>query len=129
MASTKKAPQWEADAEEGPASSIGATLVRPNERVRPVSDLKFHIYSSVSNPRVFLILASPLALEKAPKPKRGEWYLFKIVPEIGRPRIGFSEEEAKDDIAKQGYHLIGVSIRSPALRAAAVPKRRIAKRS
>jgi hypothetical protein len=94
-----------------------------------VSDLKFHIYASVSNPHTYLILTSPDALETAPKPKRGEWHLFKTVPEIGRPRIGFSEEEAKSDIAKQGYHLIGVSIRSPALRPTAAPKRRIAKRS
>ena len=125
MASTKKAHEWKAGAEEDPATAgIGTTLAQAGERIRPVSTLQFYIYNSPSNPDVFLVLTSPDALESAPKPKRGDWHLFKIVPELGRPRIGFSEAEAKQDIARQGFHLVGISIQTRVTEGVAPPKRR-----
>jgi hypothetical protein len=38
------------------------------------------------------------------------WSHFKTVIESGRPRVGFSEADAKRDIDEQGFHLVRVTV-------------------
>jgi len=91
-------------------SWIGATLVPGGGVARPVSDLKFHIFQASWDSKLFLIVTDPGEAAKAVTPRGGDWLPFKVVPELGRPRIGFSESEAKEDIADHGYHLVSVAI-------------------
>jgi hypothetical protein len=94
------------------ADWIGARIVIPPE---PAADkvaggIVFHIFRASSDPALFAIADRAKPKTFPPAPNGGTWQLFKKVPEIGRRRVGFSETQAKADIARYGYHL--ASIRS-----------------
>jgi hypothetical protein len=72
--------------------------------------MTFHIFQASTDSGLFLITDRENPPDLPQCPKRGIWKPFKIVPESGRPRVGFSEADAKVDIAKQGYHLADVRI-------------------
>ena len=48
--------------------------------------------------------------ERLPACPRGSWQLFKTPQENGKPRVGFSEEEAKRGIARDGYYLFRLQL-------------------
>jgi hypothetical protein len=92
----------------------GAEVLRGGERhAQPVSLLLFHVYRASDDDDVFVI-ADHGDASRLPSCPAGTWQPFRILPETGKPRIGFSEQEAKRDIARQGHHLIRVQARAHA---------------
>jgi hypothetical protein len=92
-------------------------VLRAGERhAQPVSLLRFHVYRATEDDDVFLI-ADHGELARLPPCPAGTWRPFRILLETGKPRIGFSESEAKRDIARQGYHMVRVQARDHAQRA------------
>ena len=88
---------------------------RHNDRSGSVT---FFVYRASSDPDLFVVSDRESTKRFPPAPKRGTWLLFKVFPETGKPRIGFSEAEAKHDIAKQGFHFVRVSVQVPEAAAA-----------
>ena len=91
----------------------GAEVLGIGERhAQPVSSVRFHVYRASNDEDVFLI-ADHGDTARLPGCPSGAWRPFRILPETGKPRIGFSEAEAKRDIARQGYHLVRVRSLAP----------------
>ena len=72
--------------------------------------MTFHVFRASTTPSLYAINVTGDPLDLPPCPDRGNWQLFKRVPESGKPRIGFSEADAKADIEKQGFHLVRVNV-------------------
>ena len=91
----------------------GAELVRPGEphSSRPVAGgMTFQVFRASNEPDEFLVTDQEGA-SRLPRRRAGTWLPFRALPETGRPRVGFSEEEAKRDIASKGFHVVKVSVR------------------
>ncbi len=90
-----------------PSDWIGAWVLQAGERRAPPipGGFEFHIFRASTNPALFAITdrRNPAVLPNCPG--GGEWRLFKVVPETGQRRVGFSEAEAKSDIKRMGFHL------------------------
>ena len=115
-------PKVQGQAEDNPPTLresdwTGAEVLRRGERhAQPVSSLRFHVYRASADEDVFLI-AAHRDVARLPQCPAGAWRLFRVLSETGKPRIGFSEADAKHDIARQGYHLVQVQSREHAQRA------------
>lgn len=72
--------------------------------------MTFHVYRSSTDSSLFAVVAEKDEALLPPCPGDGEWRYFKRFPETGQPRVGFSEQEAKSDIRKKGYHLNRIDI-------------------
>ena len=92
---------------------VGARQVYPGNgpKRKIMNPDKFHIYRASNNHGLFAITFSQYMAKLPPCPGDGIWEQFKVVIETGQQRIGFSEEEAKKDIMKQGYHLCKVEVK------------------
>ena len=91
----------------------GAELVHPGEphSSRPLAPgTTFHVFRASNEPDEFLVTDEAGAAHPPERPS-GTWLPFRVFPETGRPRAGFSEEEAKRDIAAKGFHVVKVSVR------------------
>jgi hypothetical protein len=86
----------------------GAEVLAAGQRPEKRSgSMTFYVYRSTSDPDLFLV-AGRADPESLPKPPKGGWRLFRILPETGKPRIGFSEASAKLDIAEHGFHAVRI---------------------
>ena len=91
----------------------GAELVRPGEphSSRPsAGGMTFHVLRASNQPDEFLV-TDEAGSAHPPKRRSGTWLPFRVLRETGRPRVGFSEEDAKRDIASKGFHHVKVSVR------------------
>jgi len=90
-----------------PEDWVGARKVTAGRRALrpPRGNATFHLYRSTRDHG--LVAAIPRRDESLlpPCPRRGQWEHFKSFRATGEPRVGFSEAEAKADIARQGFHL------------------------
>ena len=92
----------------------GAEVLRAGEQhARPVTQFRFHVYRASCDQDVLLIAAHG-DVERLPRCPAGVWRPFRVLPETGKPRIGFSEVDAKDEILRQGYHLVRIQSREHA---------------
>jgi hypothetical protein len=89
------------------ADWIGAVKVFPGDppRVPLPGGMTFHVFRSSADPNWFVVTGHAEASGLPPCPGGGSWIYFQAFPELGRPRVGFSESEAKADIAAKGYHM------------------------
>ncbi len=71
--------------------------------------MMFHVYRASNDQSLFAVIDSADETKLPPCPG-GRWTPFKRFPELGRPRIGFSEEAALSDIRDHGYHLNRIDI-------------------
>jgi hypothetical protein len=95
-----------------PGNWVGARKVLPGAAARAVKGgLTFHVFRASTDHGLFLV-ADRAAVSAPPPATGGTWQKFKTLRETGQPRIGFSESEAKRDIARKGYHLCRVAIRT-----------------
>ncbi len=62
-----------------------------------------------SNKGVYLVVDKPEIPASVTECEYGKWLSLRRIEETGEPRIAFSEERAKQDIADHGYHLIRVT--------------------
>ena len=111
MSRTKKC-----DKENPPTTAgdwVGARQVYPGNgpKRKIMNPDKFHIYRASNDHGLFAITVSEYMAKLPPCPGDGKWEQFKVVVETGQQRVGFSEEEAKKDIMKQGYHLCKVDVK------------------
>lgn len=93
------------------ADWIGAEVLKAGEAHSLRSGkITFYVFRSSKDGTLFAVIDAddPARLPKVAN--AGEWIKFKVIPETGKPRIGFSEEEAKQDIAEKGFHLTKVKI-------------------
>ena len=91
----------------------GAELIRAGEphSSRPLArGATFHVFRASNEPDEFLVTDAAGAAHP-PRRRSGTWILFRVLPETGRPRVGFSEEDAKRDISSKGFHVVKVSVR------------------
>lgn len=73
--------------------------------------VQFHVFRAKKNSSAFVVTAGADPNEiHALAAHAGTWEPFKILPEVGKPRIGFSEADAKADIQAKGYHLVGIKV-------------------
>ena len=72
--------------------------------------MTFYIFQASTDSSLFAVTDANDVTKIRERLKNGHWTLFKSVEESGRPRIGFSESEAKSDIKERGYHLTSVQI-------------------
>lgn len=90
---------------------IGAWVLQAGERRAPPvpGGVMFHIFRASKDPDLFAITdrQDPSGLPNCPG---GEWRLFKVVPETGQRRVGFTEAAAKADILRNGYHLVNMQL-------------------
>ncbi len=89
---------------------IGAWVLEAGERRRLAipGGVTFHIFRASTNPDLFIIADRKDPPHLPECPGRGEWCLFKVMPETGQRRVGFVETKAKADIAEHGYHAVRV---------------------
>lgn len=101
-----------------PGDWTGAAVVYPGERrAAPVpGGMTFHIFRASTNSGLFVITDRDDASVLPNCPRGGQWRAFKILPETGQRRVGFTEAEAKADILKRGFHLVEVDIGMPMIR-------------
>jgi len=101
-------PKPHADHDNPPTSAAdwaGAEVLQRGERhAQRTGSLTFHLFRASNNRDLFLVTDHGEA-SRLPECPGGAWQLFKVLPETGKPRIGFSEADAKRDIAQLGYHL------------------------
>ncbi|MEE9544313.1 MAG: hypothetical protein V3V55_01780 [Rhodospirillales bacterium] len=100
------------DAPTEPTDWIGAAEVRPGETrpaIKPGATI-FHVYRSSTDSSLFAATDNDDRSRLPPCPGGGKWEFFKCFSETGQTRIGFSEEDAKRDIRKMGYHLDRIDI-------------------
>ena len=92
---------------------VGARQVYPGNgpKRKIMNPDKFHIYRASNDHGLFAITFSKNMAKLPPCKGDGKWEPFKVVVETGQKRVGFSEEKAKKDIMKQGYHLCGVEVK------------------
>ncbi len=85
---------------------LGAAEVRPNQEKRDPGNnpMMFHVFRSTNEHSLFVVTDKEDAIFPD-CPDGGSWAFLKKFKETGQPRIGFSEEEARKDIEKNGYHL------------------------
>ena len=106
-------PFADEDSDSDPADWFGAAKVRSSaefDGVRPDMGMTFHVFRASSSYSLYAINATGDMDDLPPCPGNGVWQAFKKIPEAGKPRIGFSEAEAKSDIEKQGFHLVRVKV-------------------
>jgi hypothetical protein len=86
---------------------IGARKVIPGHKSarKRGRRMMFHVYRSSRDRGLFAITADRDEALLPSCPGRGHWEHFKSFPETGEAWVGFSEAEAKTNIAKRGYHL------------------------
>ena len=91
---------------------VGAEkFLRDREKPRKLeSTMTFYIFQASTDSSLFAVTDTNDETRIRKRLKNGHWTLFKSVEETGRPRIGFSESEAKSDIEVRGYHLTSVQI-------------------
>ena len=89
-----------------PADWIGATkIVPPSSKVKPIpGGVTFHLFRASTDPDQFVVTDQREPAKMPPCPRGGRWVHYRVLPETGRPRVGFSEAKAKADIAAKGYH-------------------------
>lgn len=100
------------------------TRMRPPKP--PVSGgLTFHVYQASNEKRLFVVTdgRDPSGLVDCPK---GLWIPLKVFRETGDARIGLSEAEAREDIRRQGFHLIDLDKRLATSRRLTTAKRGLA---
>jgi len=90
-----------------PEDWVGARKVVSGRRAArtPRGNLTFHLYRSTRDHALVAAIARKDERLLPPCPRRGLWQHFKSFRATGEPRVGFSEAEAKADIARQGFHL------------------------
>ena len=104
-----------ADAPTEPEDWVGAAVRRGGEQGplrRKPDGIVFHVFRASNKHSLFAVTDKRDIGVRPECPEGGEWEFFKEFPETGRPRIGFSEKDARADIEKQGYHLNHVTIES-----------------
>jgi hypothetical protein len=95
-----------------PSDWVGARKVLPGAAARAVKGgVTFHVFRASTDHGLFLV-ADRATVSAPPPATGGTWQKFKTLREIGQPRVGFSEAVAKRDIARRGYHLCRVAIRT-----------------
>jgi hypothetical protein len=67
--------------------------------------MRFHVFRASKDPDLFIVTATDDA-SGLPACPAGAWVSFRVFSETGKARVGFSEEAAKRDIARQGHHLV-----------------------
>lgn len=72
----------------------------------------FHVWKCSTDRRLYLVTATETIPDSAPSCPDGAWRFVKSVWEEGRPRVGFSEVDAKRDIQKQGFHTVRVDVQT-----------------
>jgi hypothetical protein len=110
MTEERRIPRPDTDDDNPPTRRedwIGARKVVPGRKParRAGRRTTFHVYRSSRDRGVFAVTAARDEALLPSCPGRGRWEHFKSFPETGEARVGFSEAEAKSDIAKRGYHL------------------------
>ncbi len=93
---------------------VGAAIVGPGEvsATRKRGKTTFHVWRCPTRRNIYLVTDTD-DLNRVPLPTQVRsvgWVQFKSFPETGQPRIGFSEAEAKHDIAEHGFHLIRITV-------------------
>lgn len=73
--------------------------------------MKFYLFKHTVDNSVFGATDEPSGEKLPVLPGNGRWKSFTDFEESGKPRIAFSEQEAKADIELQGYHLTRTEIR------------------
>jgi hypothetical protein len=91
---------------------VGAVVHIPKSRLAPAKrgGMIFHVFKSKKNSDLFVITdgSSPDQIASL-RAYAGSWTPLKVLPETGKPRIGFSERSAKEAIRAKGYQLIRMS--------------------
>jgi hypothetical protein len=67
--------------------------------------MTFHVYRCSSDHGLFAVTGKRDETLLPACPRRGRWEHVKSFRETGEHRVGFSEAEAKADIARHGYHV------------------------
>jgi hypothetical protein len=90
-----------------PEDWVGARKVLSCRRAArpPRGHVTFHLYRSTRDHALIAAIMRKDERLLPPCPRRGQWQHFKSFRATGEPRVGFSEAEAKADIARQGFHL------------------------
>jgi len=90
---------------------VGAAVFGPGEMpARRRRGRKLHIWRSPKRPELYLITGREITSDLPAPLAQIAWQHFKTITESGRPRIGFSEAKAKQDIETQGFHLVRVTL-------------------
>jgi hypothetical protein len=89
---------------------VGAEVLAPGERhARRIGPVTFHVFRSSLEPDLFAVTDQGESSCLPPCP-RGAWLPFKVLPETGKRRVGFSEEDAKRGIANDGHYLFRLQL-------------------
>jgi hypothetical protein len=81
-----------------------------SDRVDVRDPVTFFVWKCSADRRLYLVTASETVPDNAPACATGHWRFVKSLREEGRARVGFSEAEAKRDIAKQGFHAVRIDV-------------------
>ena len=96
---------------------VGASIRTGVRRPEPIEGgVMFHLYRSSANPGLMIATNDGLTAQRVNCPNGGQWIRLKSFPETGVQRVDFSEESAKADILKYGFHLIYIAHSSRPMR-------------
>lgn len=73
--------------------------------------MNFYLFKHTLDKSIVGVTGEPTGAKLPVLPGNGQWEPFTKFEESGRPRVGFSEEQARADIEKRGYHLARTEIR------------------
>jgi hypothetical protein len=77
-----------------------------------IGRMTFYVFRASNNGKLFAVTDTADGAALPPCPRGGTWEFFKSFPETGKPRVAFSEAEARRDIKQKGYHLVRIDIRA-----------------
>ncbi len=96
---------------------VGAYVRTGLRRPEPIEGgMMFHLYRSSANPGLMIATDGELPTQRVNCPNGGQWITLKSFPEAGVQRADFSEEGARADILRYGFHLIYIAHSSRPMR-------------
>lgn len=89
-------------------NNTGETFAAPHHE----DQMEFYVWKNPYNDFMYLITPDMTVPEGIEGLDSNSWQFLRKFAETGKPRVGFSEENAKKDIKKRGYHLVTVRVRT-----------------
>ncbi len=75
-------------------------------------EIEFHVWKNPYNDFMYLITPNKRVPEGIEGLSSNSWIFLRKFAETGKPRVGFSEKDAKNDIKQKGYHVVNVRVRT-----------------
>jgi len=89
---------------------VGAEALAPGERhARRIGPVKFHLFRATGDHDLFVVTSHGDS-SRLPSCPGGAWQPFKVLPETGKRRVRFSEEDAKRGIASLGHYVFRLQL-------------------